>query len=78
MKNKFYGFLVYLKSLKGDDVRLNFTMDGRNIDHFDDKFYVGNKQYTIPSNFYSFFEKIIEKSKTARQMSFLNLRSDVF
>jgi hypothetical protein len=61
MKNKFYGFLVYLKSLKGDDVRLNFTMDGRNIDHFDDKFYVGNKQYTIPSNFYSFFEKIIEK-----------------
>jgi hypothetical protein len=61
MKNKFYGFLVYLKSLKVDDVRLNFTMDGRNIDHFDDMFYVGGKSYTIPSNFYSFFEKIIEK-----------------
>ncbi len=61
MKNKFYGFLVYLKSLKVDDVQLNFTMDGRSVDHFEDMFYVGGKSYTIPSNFYSFFEKIIEK-----------------
>lgn len=61
MKNKFYGFLVYLKSLKVDDVRLNLTMDGRYVDNFDDIFYVGSKHYTIPSNFISFFEKIIEK-----------------
>jgi hypothetical protein len=61
MKNKFYGFLVYLKSLKVDEVRLNLSMDGRYVDHFEDMFYVGNKSYTIPSNFYSFFEKIIEK-----------------
>jgi len=61
MKNKFYGFLVYLKSLKVDEVRLNLNMDGRYVDNFDDIFYVGSKHYTIPSNFYSFFEKIIEK-----------------
>lgn len=61
MKNKFYGFLVYLKSLKVDKVTLNLNMDGRYVDNFDDIFYVGSKHYTIPSNFYSFFEKIIEK-----------------
>ena len=61
MKNKFYGFLVYLKSLKVDEVRLNLTMDGRYVDNFDDIFYVSGKHYNIPSNFISFFEKIIEK-----------------
>jgi len=61
MKNKFYGFLVYLKSLKVDEVRLNLNMDGRYVDNFDDIFYVGSKHYTIPSNFISFFDKIIEK-----------------
>ena len=61
MKNKFYGFLVYLKSLKVDEVRLNLNMDGRYVDNFDDTFYVSGKHYNIPSNFISFFEKIIEK-----------------
>lgn len=61
MKNKFYGFLVYLKSLKVDEVSLNLNMDGRYIDNFDDTFYVSGKNYNIPSNFISFFEKIIEK-----------------
>ena len=61
MKNKFYGFLVYLKSLKVDEVRLNLNMDGRYVDNFDDTFYVSGKHYNIPSNFISYFEKIIEK-----------------
>ena len=61
MKNKFYGFLVYLKSLKVDEVSLNLNMDGRYVDNFDDTFYVSGKHYNIPSNFISFFEKIIEK-----------------
>jgi len=61
MKNKFYGFLVYLKSLKVDKATLNLNMDGRYVDNFDDIFYVGSKHYTIPYNFISFFEKIIEK-----------------
>lgn len=61
MKNKFYGFLVYLKSLKVDEVSLNLTMDGRYVDNFDDIFYASGKHYNIPSNFISFFEKIIEK-----------------
>ena len=39
MKNKFYGFLVYLKSLKVDEVRLNLNMDGRYVDNFDDTFF---------------------------------------
>lgn len=61
MKNKFYGFLVYLKSLKVDEARLNLNMDGRYVDNFDDIFYASGKHYNIPSNFISFFEKIIEK-----------------
>lgn len=61
MKNKFYGFLVYLKSLKVDEVNINLNMDGRYVDNFDDTFYVSGKHYNIPSNFISFFKKIIEK-----------------
>lgn len=61
MKNKFYGFLVYLKSLKVDEVSLNLNMDGRYVESFDDTFYASGKYYNIPSNFISFFKKIIEK-----------------